>query len=139
MLSHTPSSNCTDTRLPYQTLFRTAVLQAQKMDAIGKLTGGVAHDFNNLLAVIVGSLDLARHRLATGADVSRYIDNAMTAAERGATLTQRMLAFARKQELKPQSVDCVALVRDMADLMKTTLGSGIAIETRFPLHLSAAQ
>ncbi|NYI21703.1 PAS domain S-box-containing protein [Sphingobium francense] len=117
---------------------REAVLQAQKMDAIGKLTGGVAHDFNNLLAVIVGSLDLARHRLATGADVSRYIDNAMTAAERGATLTQRMLAFARKQELKPQSVDCVALVRDMADLMKTTLGSGIAIETRFPLHLSAA-
>src|SRR3546814_17105823 len=62
----------------------------------------------------------------------------MTAAERGATLTQRMLAFARKQELKPQSVDCVALVRDMADLMKTTLGSGIAIETRFLLHLSAA-
>src|SRR3546814_17102653 len=106
MLSHTPSSNCTDTRLPYQTLFRTAVLQAQKMDAIGKLTGGVADDFNKLLAVIVGSLDLARHRLATGADVSRYIDNAMTAAERGATLTQRMLAFARKQELKPQSVDC---------------------------------
>ncbi|GAY21123.1 hybrid sensor histidine kinase/response regulator [Sphingobium fuliginis] len=117
---------------------REAVFQAQKMEAIGKLTGGVAHDFNNLLAVIVGSLDLARQRLATGADVSRYIDNAMTAAERGATLTQRMLAFARKQELKLRSVDCVALVRDMADLLKTTLGSGIAIETRFPLHLSAA-
>ncbi|WP_176595929.1 MULTISPECIES: hybrid sensor histidine kinase/response regulator [Sphingobium] len=118
---------------------REAIFQAQKMDAIGKLTGGVAHDFNNLLAVIVGSLDLARQRLATGADVSRYIDNAMTAAERGATLTQRMLAFARKQELKLQSVDCVGLVRDMADLLKTTLGAGVTIETRFPLHLSAAK
>ncbi|WP_313803119.1 PAS domain S-box protein [Sphingobium sp.] len=117
---------------------REAIFQAQKMEAIGKLTGGVAHDFNNLLAVIVGSLDLARQRLTTGADVSRYIDNAMTAAERGATLTQRMLAFARKQELKLQSVDCVALVRNMADLLKTTLGTGVAIETRFPLHLSAA-
>ncbi|WP_176591371.1 PAS domain-containing sensor histidine kinase [Sphingobium sp. EM0848] len=117
---------------------REAIFQSQKMDAIGKLTGGVAHDFNNLLAVIVGSLDLARLRLAAGADVSRYIDNAMTAAERGATLTQRMLAFARRQELKLQSVDCVALVRDMADLLKTTLGSGIAIETRFPLHLAPA-
>ncbi|WP_242122829.1 PAS domain-containing sensor histidine kinase [Sphingobium sp. Sx8-8] len=117
---------------------REAIFQSQKMDAIGKLTGGVAHDFNNLLAVIVGSLDLARQRLATGADVSRYIDNAMTAAERGATLTQRMLAFARKQELKLQSVDCMALVRDMADLLKTTLGSDIAIETRFPLQLPAA-
>ncbi|PJG49228.1 hybrid sensor histidine kinase/response regulator [Sphingobium sp. LB126] len=117
---------------------REAFFQAQKMDAIGKLTGGVAHDFNNLLAVIVGSLDLARQRLAAGADVSRYIDNAMTAAERGATLTQRMLAFARKQELKLQSVDCVALVRDMADLLKTTLGSGVTIETRFPLLLAPA-
>jgi PAS domain S-box-containing protein len=117
---------------------RETLFQAQKMDAIGKLTGGVAHDFNNLLAVIVGSLDLAKKRLATGADVSRYIDNAMTAAERGATLTQRMLAFARKQELKLQSVDCMALVRDMADLLRATLGAGVTIETRFPLHLSAA-
>jgi PAS domain S-box-containing protein len=117
---------------------REAVFQSQKMDAIGKLTGGVAHDFNNLLAVIVGSLDLARNRLATGGDVSRYIDNAMMAAERGATLTQRMLAFARKQELKLQSVDCGALVRNMADLLKTTLGSSVSIETRFPLHMDAA-
>ncbi|WP_340265032.1 hybrid sensor histidine kinase/response regulator [Sphingobium mellinum] len=117
---------------------REAIFQAQKMDAIGKLTGGVAHDFNNLLAVIVGSLDLARQRLATGADVSRYIDNAMTAAERGATLTQRMLAFARKQELRLANVDCVQLVRNMADLLKSTLGTSVSIETRFPLSLSAA-
>ena len=118
---------------------REAIFQTQKMEAIGKLTGGVAHDFNNLLAVIVGSLDLARQRLASGADISRYIDNAMAAAERGATLTQRMLAFARKQELKLQSVDCIALVRDMAELLKATLGTGVGIETRFPLVLASAQ
>jgi len=117
---------------------REAIFQSQKMDAIGKLTGGVAHDFNNLLAVIVGSLDLAKQRLQTGGDISRYIDNAMTAADRGATLTQRMLAFARRQELKLGSVDCVALVRNMADLLKSTLGSTVTIETRFPLTLSPA-
>lgn len=117
---------------------REAIFQSQKMDAIGKLTGGVAHDFNNLLAVIVGSLDLARQRLGTGADISRYIDNAMTAADRGATLTQRMLAFARRQELRLSSVDCVALIRNMAGLLKSTLGSTVTIETRFPLMLSSA-
>ncbi|MFP5433726.1 MAG: PAS domain S-box protein, partial [Alphaproteobacteria bacterium] len=115
---------------------RDAVIQTQKMDAIGKLTGGVAHDFNNLLAVIVGSLDLARQRMANGADISRYLDNAMAAAERGATLTQRMLAFARKQELKLQSVDPVALVLGMAELLQTTLGGAIDIETRFPMSLA---
>ncbi|WP_088182028.1 hybrid sensor histidine kinase/response regulator [Sphingobium sp. Z007] len=117
---------------------RDAIVQTQKMDAIGKLTGGVAHDFNNLLAVIVGSLDLARQRLATGGDISRYLDNAMTAAERGATLTQRMLAFARKQELKLQSVDCVALVQGMTELFRTTLGAAVMIEIRFPPMLGAA-
>jgi PAS domain S-box-containing protein len=117
---------------------RDAIIQTQKMDAIGKLTGGVAHDFNNLLAVIVGSLDLARQRMASGADISRYLDNAMAAAERGATLTQRMLAFARRQELKLQSVDCVALVRGMAELLQSTIGTSVAIDTRFPLTLAPA-
>ncbi|WP_420145134.1 PAS domain S-box protein [Sphingobium sp.] len=117
---------------------RDAIIQTQKMDAIGKLTGGVAHDFNNLLAVIVGSLDLARQRMATGGDISRYLDNAMTAADRGATLTQRMLAFARKQELKFQSVDCIALVRGMAELFRTTLGAMVSVETRFPLTIATA-
>lgn len=117
---------------------RDAIVQTQKMDAIGKLTGGVAHDFNNLLAVIMGSLDLARQRLATGGDIGRYLDNAMTAAERGATLTQRMLAFARKQELKFQGVDCVALVRGMAELLRTTLGAAVSIETQFPAVMRTA-
>ena len=109
--------------------------QAQKMEAIGKLTGGVAHDFNNLLAAIIGSLDLARRKLAEGADVSRFIDNAMKAAERGATLTQRMLAFARKQQLKIETVDPAALVRGMADLLQRTIGAGVRIDTQFPLIL----
>ncbi|WP_052028285.1 hybrid sensor histidine kinase/response regulator [Sphingobium sp. C100] len=117
---------------------RIAIIQAQKMDAIGKLTGGVAHDFNNLLAVIVGSLDLARQRRANGGEIDRFLDNAMAAAERGATLTQRMLAFARRQELKLQSVDCMALVQGMADLLQSTIGPTVTIDTRFPLNLSPA-
>jgi PAS domain S-box-containing protein len=110
-----------------------AFFQSQKMEAIGKLTGGVAHDFNNLLAAIVGSLDLARRKMANGADISRFIDNAMKAAERGATLTQRMLAFARKQELALETVDPVALVRGMAELLQRTIGGGVRIDTEFPL------
>ena len=109
--------------------------QSQKMDAIGKLTGGVAHDFNNLLAAVIGSLDLARRRLAEGGDVARYIDNAMKAAERGAALTQRMLSFARKQELAMEAVDLPVLVRGMADLLQRTIGAGVGVETSFPLTL----
>ncbi|TGX41661.1 PAS domain-containing sensor histidine kinase [Sphingomonas naasensis] len=112
-----------------------AFFQAQKMEAIGKLTGGVAHDFNNLLAAIIGSLDLARRKLADGGDIGRFIDNAMKAAERGATLTQRMLAFARKQELKLETVDSAALVRGMAELVQRTIGGGVRIDTQFPLVL----
>ncbi len=117
---------------------RVAIMQAQKMDAIGKLTGGGAHDFNNLLAVIVGSLDLARMRLASGGEVERFLDNAMAAAERGATLTQRMLAFARRQELKLQSVDCLGLVQGMADMLQSTIGPSVTIDTLFPANLPPA-
>jgi len=116
---------------------REAFFQSQKMDAIGQLTGGVAHDFNNLLAAVIGSLDLARRRLAKGGDVSPFIDNAMMAAERGATLTQRMLAFARKQELRLESVDVTQLVRDMAEMLQRTLGGHVNVDTRFPLMLPA--
>jgi PAS domain S-box-containing protein len=112
-----------------------AFFQSQKMEAIGKLTGGVAHDFNNLLAAIIGSLDLARRKMADGGDISRFVDNAMKAAERGATLTQRMLAFARKQELKLETVDPAVLVRGMAELLQRAIGGEIVIDTRFPLML----
>lgn len=114
---------------------REQFFQAQKMEAIGQLTGGVAHDFNNILAAIMGSIGLAQRRLAQGEDVTRFLDNAMQAAKRGATLTQRMLAFARKQDLQLQPVDVIASVREMAELLTRTIGPQIAISTRFPLKL----
>ena len=105
------------------------------MEAVGKLTGGIAHDFNNLLAAILGSLDIARRRIANGTDPGRFIDNAIQAAERGATLTQRMLAFARKQGLKLEAVDLPVLVRGLSDLLKRSIGASITVDTRFPLFL----
>ncbi|MFC3215649.1 PAS domain-containing sensor histidine kinase [Novosphingobium panipatense] len=112
-----------------------AFFQFQKMEAIGQLTGGVAHDFNNLLAAIMGSADLAKRNLAQGKDITRFLDNVIEAAQRGATLTQRMLSFARKQELKLEAVDLTQLVRGMAELLERTIGTGIAIDTQFPLIL----
>jgi PAS domain S-box-containing protein len=112
--------------------------QAQKMEAIGKLTGGVAHDFNNILAAILGSLSLAQRRLADGADITRFVENAMLAAERGALLSQRMLAFARKQELTLEAVDLPDAVRSMAEMLQRTIGPGITIRTDFPLKLPPA-
>jgi PAS domain S-box-containing protein len=109
--------------------------QSQKLEAIGQLTGGVAHDFNNILAAILGSLSLAQRRLAEGQDITRFFDNAIQAAQRGATLTQRMLAFARKQELKLEAVDVVDCVRDMAELLGRTIGPGVQIKTEFPLAM----
>ena len=114
---------------------REAFFQSQKMEAVGQLTGGVAHDFNNLLSAILGSLDLAQRRLAQGADPARFINNAIMAAERGAALTQRMLAFARRQELRLEAIDLSTLVRDMAELLERTLGTGVRVETQFPLLL----
>lgn len=118
---------------------REAFFHAQKMEAIGQLTGGVAHDFNNLLSAIIGSLDLAERRAAAGADTTKFLRNARLAAERGATLTQRMLSFARKQELILASVDLARSVDDMADLMARTLGGEARVETRFDAELPPAQ
>ena len=115
---------------------RETLLQSQKMEAIGRLTGGVAHDFNNLLMAVLGSLEMARRRLPDDARTLRLVDNAVRAAERGAVLTQRMLAFARRQELRPTSVDVPALVAGMADLLERTLGPSIAIDTTFAASLA---
>jgi PAS domain S-box-containing protein len=115
---------------------REQFFHSQKMEAIGQLTGGVAHDFNNILAAIMGSLSLAQRRMAEREDITRFLSNAMQAAQRGATLTQRMLAFARKQELKLEPVDVVAAVHEMAELLERTIGAGVSISTRFPLTLS---
>jgi PAS domain S-box-containing protein len=105
------------------------LLQSQKLEAIGRLTGGVAHDFNNLLMAITGSLELLRKRLPDDPRLLRLVDNAMQGAQRGASLTQRMLAFARRQELKPDMVDIGQLVGSMADLLARSLGPTIELET----------
>jgi PAS domain S-box-containing protein len=115
---------------------REAFFQAQKIEAVGQLTGGVAHDFNNLLMAILGSLELVRKRVPEEPRVTRLIDNAYQAAQRGASLTQRMLAFARRQELKLAPVDVPNLVRGMADLLDRSLGPTVIIDTRFPLSIS---
>jgi PAS domain S-box-containing protein len=114
---------------------REALLQSQKMDAIGQLTGGIAHDFNNLLTAILGSLQLARKRMPEDPKLGSLIDNAILGARRGATLTKRMLAFARRQDLKQEAVSVPDLVRGMTDLLQSALGSLFNIDTRFPLSM----
>jgi len=117
---------------------REALFHSQKLDAIGQLTGGVAHDFNNLLMAILGSLDLLRRRLPNDPQMLRLIDNAILGAQRGASLTQRMLAFARRQDIDAKPVDLADLVRGMSYFLERTLGSTIQIESRFPLSLGKA-
>ena len=101
--------------------------EAQKMESIGQLTGGVAHDFNNLLAVILGSLALLRKNLPEDPRTSRLIDGAVQGAERGANLTRRLLAFARRQELKLEAVAIQKLVPDLTDFLRQSVGPGVSI------------
>jgi signal transduction histidine kinase/ActR/RegA family two-component response regulator len=109
------------------------LFEAQKMDTIGQLTGGVAHDFNNLLMAVMGSLTLLEKRLAPDDQQShRLLQNAVQGAQRGAALTQRLLAFSRRQELKPESVDFAALVSGMEELLERALGHGIDLLLDFP-------
>lgn len=107
-----------------------ALLQAQKMEAIGQLTGGIAHDFNNLLAGISGSLELLETRMAQGrlAETDKYIAAARGAARRAASLTQRLLAFSRRQTLNPRPTDINKLVAGMEDLIRRSVGPNISIE-----------
>jgi signal transduction histidine kinase/DNA-binding response OmpR family regulator len=114
-----------------------ALRQAQKMESIGQLTGGVAHDFNNLLTIIVGSLETLRRQLQPGAQpgahasasLQRSLDSAMRGAQRAASLTQRLLAFSRQQPLDPRPVDLSRLVSGMSDLLHRTIGEQISIDT----------
>ena len=101
--------------------------QAQKMETIGQLTGGVAHDFNNLLMAVMGNLELLRKRVPNDPRLHRLIDVAMQGAERGASLTQRLLAFARQQDLNPAPVDLGGLLRGMSELLERSLGSRISL------------
>jgi signal transduction histidine kinase/ActR/RegA family two-component response regulator len=113
------------------------VHEMQKMESLGQLTGGVAHDFNNLLMVILGNLELLRRRVPNDARVVRLIDGAVQGAERGATLTKRMLAFARRQELKPETLDVAKLFGSMEEMLRRTLGPSIDITTVFHDELPA--
>lgn len=115
---------------------REELFQAQKMEAIGQLTGGIAHDFNNLLMAILGSLQILRKRMPNDPSLSPLVDNAIQGAERGAALTQRMLAFSRRQDLNMQAVDIPALVTELMDFMQRSLGSTVRIETRLAEHLA---
>ncbi|MFE1601857.1 hybrid sensor histidine kinase/response regulator [Methylobacterium sp. ID0610] len=104
--------------------------QSQKMEAVGRLTGGLAHDFNNLLTVVLGSLELLQRRMESAdARQTRLIENAIGGAERAAALTGRLLAFARRQPLDPRPVDANALVSGMAELLRQTLGESVRLET----------
>ena len=105
--------------------------QAQKMESLGQLTGGIAHDFNNLLTGITGSLDLIRRRLAAGRTegIDRFMEAAITSAQRAASLTHRLLAFARRQSLDTKATDANALVRGLEDLLHRTLGESVRLRT----------
>jgi CheY-like chemotaxis protein len=115
---------------------REALLQVQKMEAIGHLTGGIAHDFNNLLMAIQGSLELLQRRLPEAdPKVVQLLDNARQGAQRGTALTQRMLAFARRQELKLVPLDVRDVVQRMTNLLQSSLGPSIRIVSHFPASL----
>ncbi|WP_439878739.1 PAS domain S-box protein [Pseudomonas prosekii] len=117
---------------------REALFQAQKMQAIGQLSGGIAHDFNNLLTVILGNLEIVRKRVGEDPKIVRLLENATQGAMRGVSLTQRMLAFARRQELKTEAVEIPALIQGITGLLRSSLGPAVKLETRFAADLEPA-
>src|SRR5262249_1303239 len=107
-----------------------ALRQAQKMEAVGRLSGGIAHDFNNMLTVILGNLDMAARRIGDGdARVVRLRESARQASERAATLVQRLLAFSRQHPQEVKSVDINRLVQSMPELLRRTIGETVTVET----------
>ena len=115
------------------------VFEMQKAESLGQLTGGVAHDFNNLLMAVLGNLEILRKHIPDDTNLRRLIDGAIRGAERGATLTKGMLAFARRQELQPASVDVPKLVDSMVGRLRRSLGPSIAIATTFEDGVPAAR
>ncbi|HEX7110316.1 MAG TPA: PAS domain S-box protein [Aestuariivirga sp.] len=115
---------------------RDALFHSQKREAIGQLTGGIAHDFNNLLMVIQSSMELLRKRLPEDERLTSLVDNATEGVKRGVSLTQRMLSFARRQDLDQKSINLHELVFEMTDLLQRSLGPSIMIQSQFPLGLS---
>ena len=114
------------------------LLQAQKVEMIGQLTGGVAHDFNNLLTAVLANLELLRKRLPSDARTLRLIDGALQGVQRGTALTQRLLAFARQQDLQLEPGDLAGVVRGMIDLIERAVGAGIEVRMDLPPSVPAA-
>jgi signal transduction histidine kinase len=112
-----------------QRLLQQQLVQAQKMEAVGQLTGGIAHDFNNLLTVVLGNIDLLGRRFGTDERAQRQLSAMRHAAERGQSLTGQLLAFSRRQRLRPESLDVNALVRGFEPLIRRAIGENIAVET----------
>jgi len=112
--------------------------QAQKMETLGQLTGGVAHDFNNLLTAVLSNLDLLRKHVPDDPRTARLISGAMQGAQRGAVLTQRLLAFARHQDLKNEPTSLVNLIRDMTELIERSIGAEIELRIDLPMGLPLA-
>ena len=113
-----------------QRLLEGKLVQAQKMDAIGKLTGGIAHDFNNLLAAVIGGLGLLEKRAQLDEDQAKILGMTKRAAEQGTELVRRLLAFARRQRLEPQAVDMAVLRETVSNLLTHTLGGLVHIDWR---------
>jgi len=114
-----------------QKAHQAALIQAQKMEAVGQLTGGLAHDFNNLLTIIIGNLSVLNERIGGGAG-SEYVAPSLQAARRGAELIRRLLTFSRRQSLEPTSVEVSALVHNMTHLLVRTLGETVRVRLRLP-------
>src|SRR6266852_6902444 len=112
------------------------VHEMQKLESLGQLTGGLAHDFNNLLMAILGNLDLLTKKVSGDASARRLVEGATRSAERGAALTKRMLAFARRQELRPEAVDARRLVMGMAEMLQRSLGPEIEFAMSFEDRLA---
>ncbi len=132
LVLHGVGRDMTEMRAQEKALRETegALRHAQKMEAVGQLTGGIAHDFNNLLTVVVGNLEMLNRQLPDDADrMRRTTDSALKGANRAATLTQRLLAFSRRQPLAPKSIDLNKLIGGMSELMHRSLGETITIET----------
>jgi signal transduction histidine kinase len=116
-----------------------ALRQAQKLEAVGQLTGGIAHDFNNLLTVVIGNLTLAIGRTGDNPAALPLLQGALQAAERGVALIQRLLAFARKQQLDARSVDLKRLLAGVEDLLHRTLGARVRLAINAEADLAPAR